>query len=115
MSLAKLYANENVPLPVVERLRELGHDVETSVESGRANKRIPDDEVLQYATESGRAVLTLNRVDFHALHKAGNILHAGIVTCTEDRDFRALAARIHAGIESAGPLEGRLVRVVRGH
>src|SRR5471030_1143789 len=102
VSLAKLYANENMPLPVVERLRQLGHDVQTSHESGRANQRVPDNEVLQYATESGRAVLTLNRVDFHALHKAGGIAHAGIVTCTENRDFHALADRIHTELERAG-------------
>ncbi len=100
--LAKLYANENIPLPVVEHLRVLSHDVLTSLESGKANQRIPDDEVLEFAAESGRAVLTLNRIDFQLLHKARKISHAGIVTCTVDRDFQALAYRIHAKLEKAG-------------
>ena len=32
--VAKLYTNENVPLPVAEELRRLGHDVMTVQESG---------------------------------------------------------------------------------
>jgi hypothetical protein len=31
-----LYADEDFPLPVVERLRRLGHDVVTVQEDGRA-------------------------------------------------------------------------------
>jgi hypothetical protein len=34
--VAHLYANENFPLPVVEALRRLGHDVLTSREAGNA-------------------------------------------------------------------------------
>ncbi len=34
--MARIYANENFPLPVVEELRRLGHDVVTSLESGNA-------------------------------------------------------------------------------
>lgn len=32
--MARLYANENFPLPVVEVLRRLGHDVLTAGEAG---------------------------------------------------------------------------------
>ena len=32
--MARLYANENFPLPVVEELRHLGHDVLTMQEAG---------------------------------------------------------------------------------
>jgi hypothetical protein len=83
-------------------------------ESGRANQRVPDEEVLQLATESGRAVLTLNRVDFHTLHRPGKIVRTGIVTCTDNRGFHVLADRIHNELERAGSLEGQLVQVVRG-
>ena len=44
--MARLYSNENFPRPVVEALRHRGHDVLTSLEAGRANQGIPDDEVL---------------------------------------------------------------------
>jgi len=39
--------------------------------------------------------------------------HAGIIACTADRDFLALAARIDAVLRAQGPLEGRLARVQR--
>lgn len=62
--MAAIYSNENFPKRVVEELRRLGHDVLTSYEAGRANQRIPDKDVLAFATEQRRAVLTLNRLDF---------------------------------------------------
>lgn len=41
--MARLYADENFPLPVVEELRRLGHDVLTMYEDGRANQSISDE------------------------------------------------------------------------
>jgi Domain of unknown function (DUF5615) len=38
--MARLYADEDFPLPVVEELRRLGHDVRTVQEAGRANQGI---------------------------------------------------------------------------
>jgi Domain of unknown function (DUF5615) len=35
--MAELYADEDFPFPVVERLRQLGHDVLTALEAGKAN------------------------------------------------------------------------------
>jgi hypothetical protein len=54
----RFYADENFPLPVVEELRRLGHDVLTMYEDGRANQSIPDEEVLALATGKQRALLT---------------------------------------------------------
>jgi predicted nuclease of predicted toxin-antitoxin system len=54
----RLYADEQYPYPVVKCLRELGHDVLTVQEAGKANQRIPDEEVLAFATENNRAVIT---------------------------------------------------------
>ena len=67
--MASLYADENVPLPLVGALRALGHDVLTALDDGRANQGIGDQEVLDRATALGRAVLTNNRKDFHRLHR----------------------------------------------
>ncbi|NVM30155.1 MAG: DUF5615 family PIN-like protein [Candidatus Helarchaeota archaeon] len=36
--MARLYANENFPLPVVEELRKLGHNVLTIQETGKAGR-----------------------------------------------------------------------------
>ncbi|MEY3898320.1 MAG: hypothetical protein RLZZ214_3841 [Verrucomicrobiota bacterium] len=74
--MALIYSSENVPKRVVEALRLLGHDVLTSFEAGRANQKIPDEGVLAFATEQGRAVLTLNRLDFIRPHR-DHRLHPG--------------------------------------
>ena len=73
--MARLYANENFPLPVVEALRALGHDVLTVQESGEAEKALPDEEVLAFAVAQARAVLTLNRKHFVRLHERPHPLH----------------------------------------
>ncbi|MGI8425330.1 MAG: DUF5615 family PIN-like protein [Actinomycetota bacterium] len=111
--MAPLYANENFPLPVVECLRRLGHEVLTASEAGRANQAIPDEEVLEFATREGRAVLTLNRKDFISLHRRSS-RHAGIIVCTFNPNFAALAEKIQTAIESAGRLDGQLLRINRG-
>jgi hypothetical protein len=77
--VVRLYANENFPLPVVET-KELSHDVLTTLDAGKANQSIPDDQVLEFARTEKRAVLTLNRKHFVRLHESGAV-HAGIVVC----------------------------------
>ncbi len=47
--MARLYADEQYPYPVVELLRVLGHDVLTVQEAGKANQKIPDSDVLAFA------------------------------------------------------------------
>jgi len=110
--MARLYANENFPLPAVEVLRHLGHDVLTTAESGRGGQAIPDAEVLAFATAEQRAVLTLNRLHFIRLHYAAPE-HAGIVVCTFDPDFAVFAQRIHDALEAQPQMTGQLVRVNR--
>ena len=111
--MARFYSNENFPFRAVVCLRALGHDVLTSLEAGRANQRIPDAEVLRFATEQSRAVLTLNRLDFFRLHRDVDGRHAGIIACTQNRDSAALAARIHEAVEADPDLNGKLIRIVR--
>ena len=85
--MTSLYADENVPFEVVERLRELGYDVLTALEADQAGKAIADDEVLAFAVSQDRTVLTLNRWDFVAIHR-DNSDHSGIVVCSVDADAR---------------------------
>jgi len=80
-----LYADENVPLRVVEELRRLGLDVLTAFEDGRANQSLTDQAILARAIELERAIVTLNRRDFKRLHLQ-NPDHAGIIICKEDQD-----------------------------
>lgn len=78
--MARLYANENFPLPVVEQLRRLGHDVVTMQEVGQAGQSMRDEDVLAFASGEGRALLTLNREHFIHLHRQ-SVPHAGIIAC----------------------------------
>jgi hypothetical protein len=110
--MARLYSNENFPLPVVEKLRALGHDVLTIQEAGKADQALPDTEVLAFATREHRAVLTLNRLHFIRLHRQ-QPAHAGIIVCTFDLDFDAQAERIHKAIAGQTALTGQLLRVNR--
>ena len=91
--MARLYADEQYPYPVVELLRALGHDVLTVQEAGRANQKIPDPDVLAFATSFNRAVITENRKDFFRLHRI-QPEHAGIIACTNDMLRIAIANAI---------------------
>jgi predicted nuclease of predicted toxin-antitoxin system len=110
--MARLYANENFPLPAVEELRRLGHDTLTSHEAARAGQAMPDEEVLRFAKSENRVLLTLNRKHFIHLHTTSPD-HAGIIVCTFDADFKSLAHRVHAAIDSPSNLSGRLIRINR--
>jgi hypothetical protein len=110
--MAPLYADENFPGPVIRHLRTPGHDVLTAHEDGRGNQKVPDADVLARATALGRAVLTNDRNDFHRLH-AADPKHGGIITCTRDPDYAALAGRIHAALETLPTLAGQLLKIVR--
>ena len=107
-----LYADENFPLRVIQELRRLGLDVLTAFEDGRANQSITDQVILGRATELGRAILTLNRLDFKRLHFQMPE-HSGIIVCTEDPDRVGQAQRIAAAITEAGDLGKKLIRVYR--
>ena len=110
--MARLYANENLPLPVVEELRRLGHDVLTSYESGQAGQATPDEDVLTFAVAEGRILVTLNRKHFVRLH-GERPEHAGIIVCSFDPDFVALVQRIHTALLAQPQMAGQLVRVNR--
>lgn len=110
--MAKLYADENFPLPTVIKLRQFSHDILALVESEDAEKALPDDKVLTLATNQQRVLLTLNRRDFIRLHNESSE-HTGIIVCTFDVDFVALAERIHEALEENSDMSGQLVRVNR--
>jgi hypothetical protein len=110
--VARLFADANFPLPVVEELRVLHHDVATIQGTDKAGVRLPDQEVLELAIDDNRAVLTLNRKHFIHLHRQSPS-HAGIIVCTVDRDFLGQAQRIHAALQTTTRLAGQLLRVNR--
>jgi hypothetical protein len=110
--MAKFYTNDNFPLPAVLALRALGHDVLTSLEAGKANQPITDEEVLEFTRQQQRILLTLNRIHFIRLHKT-NSEHFGIIACTFDPDYPGLARRISEACQQNEPIKGKLLRVNR--
>lgn len=95
-----MYADEDFPLPVVEELRRVGHDVITAQEDGLTS--MPDPIILARAHSLGRVVLTLNRSDYERLDRSG-IDHSGIVSGRHDKGHLAQAARIHAALTGFSP------------
>jgi predicted nuclease of predicted toxin-antitoxin system len=110
--MARLYADEQFPRIISELLRTMGHDVLTVQEAGNANLSIPDEDVLAFAIDDNRAVITLNRQDFIRLHRISS-QHFGIIVCTNDIDRPRMATRIDKAIASQESLKGKLIRIVR--
>jgi hypothetical protein len=110
--MARFYANENFPRPVVEELRKLGHDILTVLETGNAGQSWSDESVLGYAIAQHRILLTMNRRHFRRLH-ASSAQHYGIVLCTIDLDFVGQANRIHDAVIKTTNCSGRLLTINR--
>ncbi|MBX2865267.1 MAG: DUF5615 family PIN-like protein [Leptolyngbyaceae cyanobacterium MAG.088] len=107
-----LYSNENFPIDMVLLLRNLGYDVLTSYDAGQANQGIPDENVLAYATENNRVVITLNRQDFIDLHRSSEN-HNGIIICKDDRNYTDQVQTLHTYLETQDSLQNRLIRVLK--
>ena len=71
----KLIADEGVDRPVVERLRQDGHDV---VYVAELSPSVPDEEVLQQANARGAVLLTADK-DFGELVFRQGLVHSGVV------------------------------------
>ncbi len=110
--MARLYMDEQFPKVVSQLLREMGHDVLTVQEAGKDNLGIPDEDVLTFAIDDNRAVVTLNRDEFVRLHRT-NSQHCGVIVCTNDSDRPRMANRLHESIVTQESLQGSLIRVVR--
>jgi predicted nuclease of predicted toxin-antitoxin system len=110
--MVKLYADEQFPCPVAQRLTAKGFDVLTVQEAKKANQKISDPEVLAFAISQGRAVITQNRRDFIALHNQSQA-HAGIIVCTKNLDWDSFAEEIERILVGKTSIAGELIRVNR--
>jgi hypothetical protein len=108
--MVRFYSNENFAVDFVLILRRFGHDVLTSSDAGEANRRIPDDAVLQFAIAQDRVVITFNRDDFIALHRSF-IDHPGIIVCKDDRDYEGQAMVLQAWLDRDDVLKNRCLRI----
>ncbi|MDZ8263254.1 DUF5615 family PIN-like protein [Nostoc sp. ChiQUE01b] len=108
--MLKLYSNENFPMDMVLELCQYGYDVLTSQEAGQANLGISDEDVLTFATQNQRVVITLNREDFIALHRTV-IFHQGIIICKTDRDYTGQTHALYTYLQQIEDMKNRLIRV----
>jgi predicted nuclease of predicted toxin-antitoxin system len=79
--MIKFLADENIPFPVVEFLRERGFDVQEATEGGIHG--VSDDTIMQSARQSGRVLLTFDK------H------FANILVYPPDSHFGVIRIRIH--------------------
>jgi len=86
----KFLADENIDLLAVKTLKRLGVDIVSIHDVDM--KGYGDEEILSYATESERALITQDS-DFLRLH-AKNIENAGIVFLTKPLDTGELVKEI---------------------
>ena len=70
-----LLADEGVDRPVVERLRQDGHDVLYVAESSPS---VPDEEVLEQANTRNAVLLTADK-DFGELVFRQGLVHSGVI------------------------------------
>lgn len=113
MPTHRLLADEQLPARVTKRLRLLGHNVLTLQQCNvsKYGDGKSDDWVLRIAAADERAVVTLNRKHFLALHYQ-NEGHFGIIACfRDDSDPDALGRRIDDQIRPIGHLNGQYVEV----
>lgn len=95
---------------MVKMLRVLKYKLITSYEVGQANQGIPDNEVLNYATDNNLAVITFNRDDFIELHKSG-FQHSGSIICKTDRDHQRQINFLHEYLQNQNSLSNRSIRI----
>ncbi|MFZ4475340.1 MAG: DUF5615 family PIN-like protein [Saprospiraceae bacterium] len=111
--MARLFGDENFDVQAMTLLQSLGHDVLTAKDAEMINQRISDQDVLHFATNQERAVVTFDRRDYYRLHKE-NPTHSGIIACTYDANSQALAERIHESIDlESNDLANKFLRIYR--
>jgi predicted nuclease of predicted toxin-antitoxin system len=81
LSLRLLIDEDSQAKRLVNLLKNAGHDVITVNETGLSGKF--NDEVLDYARQNERIILTRNYDDFQELHEA-NPVHPGIFVVYQD-------------------------------
>jgi predicted nuclease of predicted toxin-antitoxin system len=111
--MLKFYTDEGFPRPTALAFRNLGYDLLTCQEAGKANQNISDEDVVVFATAQNRVVLTVNCRDFIKIHRQF-YPHAGIIACTEDLQFEHLALRIHEAVSNhEGEFTNQLLRIYK--
>lgn len=102
----RLFTDEHISGRLARALRSRGYDAESCQEAGRASQGLSDEDHLEYASRSGRAVLTFNHIDFLCLDTAWKRTgqqHARIVLSPEVQDIGELLRRVERHLETYPP------------
>ncbi len=103
----KVYLDENVNLHLTTALIQRGYDSTHALTEG--NRKFADEQHLQFATTSGRAVVTHNFADFLRLHMEfaqRNEHHKGIILISV-RSLSELLTRLCSHLDSFAPDQQR--------
>ena len=110
--MTSLLLDEMFSGAIAEQLRSKGHDV-TAVVAEPALVGLPDDQILGYATDRGRALVTANIKDFMPLdarYRAASQTHAGLIlvstkTFPQDRNVvAAITSALSAVLDQPAPI-----------
>jgi predicted nuclease of predicted toxin-antitoxin system len=80
------FLDEDLSYRVAEGLRRVGIDAVSATELGRSNRRLPDQQQLEYAAAEGRVLVTYNRADYQTLDiewRNQGLTHPGILWCVD--------------------------------
>jgi predicted nuclease of predicted toxin-antitoxin system len=103
----KVYLDENVNLHLSTALIQQGYDAAHALTEG--NRKVADEQHLQFATAHGRAVVTHNFADFARLHMEfaqRNEHHEGIILIPL-RTLSELLNRLSSHLDSIAPDQQR--------
>lgn len=115
--MASLLLDEMFSGAIADQLRAKGHDV-IAVVADPALIGLSDDQILAYAADTGRVLVTANIKDFMPLdarYRAASQTHAGLIlvstkTFPQDRNFSAaITSALSALLGHPGQIQPGLV------
>jgi predicted nuclease of predicted toxin-antitoxin system len=96
----KIKLDENLPASLADKLRQLGHDVDTSADEGLEGR--PDSDIWQAAQATQRLLMTQD-LDFSDMRRFAPGTHHGLLLVRLRNSTRAeLIARISEVFERVG-------------
>jgi predicted nuclease of predicted toxin-antitoxin system len=111
--MTSLLLDEMFSGAIARQLRSKGHDV-IAVVADPALVGLPDDQILAYATDTGRALVTTSIKDFMPLdarYRAASQTHAGLIlvstkTFPQDLNFTtAISGALSALLDPPAPIQ----------
>jgi hypothetical protein len=109
--MARLVAQDNFPLPVIEELRQFGHDIVTVPADGVSRDALAANAALPRSPDARRRVwLTLDPDQSAGAHRAAPN-HSGIVAVRPGKTYAGLAQRIHDALKAHARISRQLVIV----